>query len=122
MSKETLEKVGSTKVEPVNKEFNLEYFNLKKSSSSAEIEAALPEKHLFELSEVYSVIGGLMSKQANGEEGPLLNSGDWNIFYTEKFCVSVHWHADYGLWRVYTWPRDGGWRGDDRVFSPGLEN
>lgn len=123
MTKETvLEKVGSTKVEQVAQEFNLEYFDLKKYSSGPDIEKVLPENHLFSVSEVYSVIGNLIAKQAEGEEGPLKNDGNYNIFYTEKFCVSVYWYSEDGYWDVYTWLREHVWRDINRVFSPGLDS
>lgn len=42
-----------------------------------------------------------------------------NIFYTEKFVVSVYCYGTYGPWGVCTWPRDSyGWGAGPRVFSP----
>lgn len=112
------EKIGSAVAEPMKKEVEVKYFDLKKYSSGKEIEEALGENHLFDVAEVYSVIASLISKQSNGEEGPLKVSGDYNIFYTEKFCLSVRWLSEDGGWDVNCWGREGGWDGGFRVFSP----
>lgn len=122
-----LEKVGSVSVEPVVKDkIDVTYFDLKPREKGwyegKEIEAALPEKHLFSIAEVYGLIAALIAGQAEGEEGILKNTGDYNLFYTEKFCVSVSWYSVHGYCHVRSWSRGEDWDGGVRVFSPGLES
>lgn len=121
-TKETLKKVGEgIEVKPLTKEFKLNSFDLVESLTGAEIEEALGENHLFfDRGEVYTLIGNLISKQANGEEGVLLNNGNANLFYTEKFVVYVYWSSFDGRWDVGTWGRDDDWDAEDRVFSPAI--
>jgi len=121
MSEKILEKISSVKVESIAKEYPLQYFDLKKYSIGENIEKELPEKHLFDRAEVYVVIASLIAKQLDGEEGALKTS-DWNLFYTEKFVVSVRWRSEDGLWDVVVWDRGADWLGGRRVFSPGAEN
>lgn len=116
-----LAKGGSASAESAVKKVDLTYFDIKKYASGSDIEAALPEKHLFGTAEVYGVIGALIEAQAEGQEGPLKNTGDYNIFYTEKFCVSVRWYSERGGWDVRAWYRGRGWFDGGRVFSLGLE-
>lgn len=92
-------------------------FNLTKGADDKEIEGALPENHLFAEDEVYTIIGSLLSKQVNGEEGALLTNGYSNLFYTGACVVRVYW-LGYG-WRVHAWPRVAfRWGSGSRVFSP----
>lgn len=109
------------KTSPVEKgkEFSLASFNLIENASDEEIEAGLPEQHLFDESDACAVIAGMIAKQPKGEEGDLLNTGYANLFYTPSFVVSVHWGG--GRWRVDSWGRDGDdWSADGRVFSPAI--
>lgn len=117
-TKEVLKKVAEgLKVEPVAKEFTLNSFDLTERLSDEKIEAALGENHLFERGEVYALIGSLIAKQPEGEEGVLLNNGNVNLFYTSSFVVYVYWSD--ALWLVSTWRRGGSdWGAGDRVFSP----
>lgn len=111
------------KVSPITKEFTLNSFDLTKNSLDSEIEEALGENHLFDRGEVYSVIGSLIAKQPKGEEGVLLNNGNYNLFYTEAFVVRVCWGSSRDVWGVSVWRRVGfGWHPGDRVFSPATEN
>lgn len=112
------EKVGMAVAEPMKQEVKVKFFDLLKYSSGQEIEAALGENHLFDVAGVYSVIGALISKQSQGEEGALLTTGSYNLFYTEKFVLSVHWRSGDGGWCVFCWGRDWGWHDGTRVFSP----
>ena len=115
-----LEKKGSASAEQTAKNVKLDYFDLNKYSSGPDIEAVLPVEHLFGTAEVYGVIGALIEAQADGQEGPLKNDGNYNIFYSEKFCLSVYWWRGGSGWSVCTWLRAEGWSEDYRVFSPGL--
>lgn len=119
-TKEILKKVGEgLRVEPVVKEFNLNSFDLNKLASDETIEAALGKNHLFDKAEIYALIGSLISKQANGEEGTLLNNGYANLFYTPSCVVYVFWFSDAELWNVIAWIRDDyDWHAGYRVFSP----
>lgn len=98
--------------------FELSSFILLKNSSDKDIEAALPEKHIFSESEVCAVVAALIDKQPKGKEGTLLNNGYANLFYTSSFVVSVVWYSDSGRWSVISWDRDYSWGADGRVFSP----
>lgn len=117
-NKSVLNKVGEKiKVESISKEFLLNFFDLTESSTDKQIEEVLGDDHLFDKGEVYSLIGGLISKQPNGEEGALLNIGYSNLFYTSSCVVDVGW--DGSSWDVNAWHRRGGyWLSDGRVFSP----
>lgn len=97
--------------------FELSSFKLIRSAEDEEIEKELPEKHIFSESDVCAIIAELISKQPKGEEGELLNTGYWNLFYTESFVVDVSWRD--GEWYVSAWDRDSyGWSDGSRVFSP----
>lgn len=98
--------------------FELSSFTLLKNSSDKDIEAALPEKHIFSESEVCAVVAALIDKQPKGKEGALLNNGYANLFYTASFVVHVRWDSDDGHWHVSTWSRGYDWHADSRVFSP----
>lgn len=100
---------------------NIESYILAKNAYDKEIEATLPEKHIFSESEVCAIIADLIAKQPKGEEGALLSNGNWNIFYTEAFVVGVCWGAGSGVWGVYTWYRVGDWFAGERVFSPATD-
>ncbi len=65
MSSKILEKGGKTKGEVIAKSFKLDYFDLKESAYGKDIEAALPDKHLFGVAEVYSIIGGLIENASS---------------------------------------------------------
>ena len=100
-------------------QFSLASFKLLKYSTDKEIEAELPKNHLFSETEVCAVIASLLEKQPKGKDGVLINDGNWNLFYTPAFVVSVTWSADDSEWIVYCWHRGGhGWRDGSRVFSP----
>lgn len=44
--------------------------------------------------------------------------GNWNLFYTPSFVVSVRWRSRVGRWSVGAFGRYGHWGGgDSRVFS-----
>lgn len=119
--KEVLKKTGKTiKVSQTAAKFAVNSFDLLESANDAKIEEALGDNHLFDKGEVYILIGNLIAKQANGEEGTLLNTGRANLFYTSSFVVSVYWDGSY--WSVSTWDRsDDTWSADRRVFSPATE-
>lgn len=102
-----------------NISFELSSYKFIRYAYDKDIEAELPEKHIFTETEVCALIAELISRQLKSEEGVLLNDGWWNLFYTPNFVVSVYWYARGSGWRVSTWVRDGGaWDGGGRVFSP----
>lgn len=107
------------KAEAVKAEFRLRSFTLKEDANDAKIESALPEKHIFSESDAAAIVADLIEKQPNGEEGVLLNDGNWNLFYTPGCVVLVHWSSFRGGWSVSAWGRDeDGWRAGERIFSP----
>lgn len=104
---------------PAPTKFNLQTYKLTKYAQDSEIEAELPEKHIFSESEVCALIAEFVSKQPKGEAGTLDNDGNWNLFYTPEFVVSVYWYSGGSEWSVRAWRRgSGGWDGGSRVFSP----
>lgn len=114
----------SGKATPTNSgaEFKVSSSDLAEPANDEQIEAALPEKHIFSESDVCAIISTLIEKQPNGEEGVLLNNGYANIFYTQSRVVRVCRYADDGEWGVDAWNRGGtSWDGGDRVFSPATE-
>lgn len=104
-------------------EFKLQEYKLTAWATDEQIEAELPKDHLFDESEVCAIIADLIAKQEGGKEGTLDATGNWNLFYTPAFVVSVYWYAGRAEWNVLTWHRgDYEWDADDRVFSPATEN
>ena len=99
--------------------FTVNRAELTRDLTDEEIEAALPKEHLFSETDLCAIIAGLIAKQANGEEGALLNNGCANLFYTSSSVLRVRWRADSREWLVRTWRRDGlRWNAGLRVFSP----
>ena len=95
------------------------YGELAKDLNDTEIESALPARHLLDETQVSAVVAGLISKQANGEEGTLLNNGRVNLFYTSSCVVDVYWSAVDRDWYVSAWLRHGSrWDAGLRVFFP----
>lgn len=100
--------------------YKLDAADLGQDASDEAIESALSKDHIFAESPVCAIIAQLIAKQANGEEGTLLNNGYANLFYTSSFVVDVRWRSGDGKWGVYTWKRfDSEWDAGPRVFSPG---
>ena len=91
---------------------------LMRDLTDEKIEGTLPKDHLFDETEVCALIASLIAKQANGEEGVLLNTGYANLFYTSSYVVFVDWDSDGREWDVSTYERGDGWGAGDRVFSP----
>ena len=92
---------------------------LLKNSSDSEIIKALggEEKAETSLAEFYA----RLEAQGNGEEGPLLTNGNWNIFYIRDKDGVLH--AVFARWLGGGWYVDaddlgyGGWYEGRRVFS-----
>lgn len=115
VSKATAIKIGT--------EFKVTTFDLATSATDAQIEEALPAKHIFNEDEVCAVVADLINKQPGGEEGTLQNDGCANLFYTTDFVVRVLWDSWDGGWSVDAYGRVGsGWRVGVRVFSPATES
>lgn len=111
---------GDGKTEDLISEQTLRYHKLRQSSVDGPIipELGGAEKSETTLSEMFS----LMEKQKNGESGPLLNNGRWNIFYIRDQSgvlrtVSVDW--DDGGWFVDAYPVENPyeWYCGCQVFS-----
>ncbi len=96
--------------------FSLNSFNLKKDSTDEEIEKDLPKKHIFSETEVCAIIAELIENKSEGKDGPLLDNGYVNLFYTPSRVVSVIWVV--GVWGVFDWGRGSRWSQGRRVFSP----
>lgn len=111
--------VKNAKVSKVGTTLKVERAKLMRDLTDAEIESALPKEHLFGETEVSAVIAGLIAKQAQGEEGVLLNTGYTNLFYTSSCVVGVGWFAGGRGWDVVACERGGhGWHAGRQVFSP----
>ena len=105
--------------DPITKQ-TLRYAKLLKPLVDAPIIAELggEEKSETTATEIYA----LMAKQANGENGALLNNGWWNIFYVEDqngvlravcvFWSGVGWYVGAG-----SVVGPDGWHGGRQVFS-----
>lgn len=109
------------KAEPSPAELKLEVasYVLEKDATDEDIEKALPKEHLFSELEVCIAIASLIEKQPKGEDGALLNTGDWNLFYTASCVVDVSWDSSGRFWVVSAWGRGvNGWHAGERVFSP----
>ena len=109
-----------SKAKEVNlKKYKLTSFELKERGNDEEIEAELPQKHLFWESEACSVVADLISKQPKGEEGTLLNNDYANLFYTGSYVVRVYWDSGHREWGVDACDRhDYRWNAGLQVFSP----
>ena len=110
--------VANAKLVPTGTTYQLAVFELKVWDTDEQIEAVLPEHHLFNESALCAIVAEMVLNQRNGEPGDLEHTGRANLFYTACCIVSVHWSADYREWNVYTWKRVGGWHAGRRVFSP----
>lgn len=109
-------KIGS---EQISSSFKLRGFDLKESSTDAQIEKSLPKNHLFSESDICAIIIGMIEKQRTGGKGMLLNNGYANLFYLKGCVVSVGWDSGRRYWRVGAWLRgDDRWADGGRVFSP----
>ena len=91
----------------------LKSFDLTRNAYDREIKAELVAKHEVKLWH----IAKLIEAQPSGEDGPLLNNGYANLFYTASTVVSVVWVSDDRYWDVRVWDLDGRqWLGGSRVF------
>ncbi len=95
--------------------------DLIKNAYDKEIQAdpVMPANHMFESeSDFVAYLDQMLSKQPNGEEGHLLASGGWNIFYVAGRVVYVRWRADRLKWYVHAWRLDDDcWGAGRRVFG-----
>ncbi|RNJ51379.1 hypothetical protein D1O30_19045 [Methylocystis hirsuta] len=70
-----------------------------------QIEALLGERHLFTDHLIYVLIGALISKQPDGEQGPLSADSD-NLFYTPSSFVNAY--LDDTGWQIVKLRRELG--------------
>ncbi len=93
----------------------LKRFDLTKYAYDRDIKAELPQNYEVQLWQ----IAKLIEVQEGGKDGPLLNSGYWNIFYVGGLVVSVHWRGEHRKWYVHARRLDFNryWLDDYRVFS-----
>jgi len=95
---------------------------LPRGMTDAQIEAELPENHLWDEDDLCATVAHLIGLQPNGKEGKLLNNGYLNLFYTSSCVVDVLWNADVRTWSVNTWYRDDRrWGTGDQVFFPATD-
>jgi len=112
--------VAKARPSEVGATFKIESFELRQDLTDAEIEAALPKRHLFDETQVCAIIAGLIAKQPNGEEGPLINNGYASLFYMSSYVAHVRWRrAGSRRWSVHAWLCGGdGWNAGNQVFFP----
>lgn len=83
-----------------------------------QIEASLGERHLFADHLIYLLIGALIAKQPDGEQGTLTTDSD-NLFYTPSSVVNAY--LDDTGWQIIKLRRELGGLPrfpDARVFTP----
>lgn len=103
---------------PAGARFNLSVSMVVSDAADAKIEAALSPNHLFDETTVCAIVAAMVTKQEDGEDGDLENTGHANVFYTRSCVVYVFWHGTHRRWSVFTWERVGaGWGTGDRVFA-----
>ncbi len=104
--------------------FKVNIDDLQDDLADDEIEEGLPERHCFDESTLCAVIAELVSEQANGVSGDLLNNGLSNIFYIGSYRGDVYWNQVDKIWaaNIYTWKMErntsNGHDTGDRVLSP----
>jgi len=96
--------------------FKLNRVELAKDLTNSEIEAALPQDHFFDESQVCAIVDNLVSRP--GDE-----KNEYYLLYTASRVVSVDWYAGNRKWSVSTWTRDDDrWSAVSQVFSPTTDN
>lgn len=104
-------------------ETQVAYCDLLQTANDAEIQAELPENHVFDgVGSLLPYVAGLIDRQKDGKAGDLLNNGYANIFYvrvdSEVFGVNVRWRSDGSGWDCFAFRLDDGrWIAGYRVFS-----
>ncbi len=102
---------------------SLKQTKLTKAMLDSEILSELGDPKPFTPSEFAAIIRELISKQPQGEDGPLLTNGYANIFYVKLedervVAVCADWHFYYRLWSLNANDLDGRrWHGGHCVFS-----
>ncbi|MFT7644797.1 MAG: hypothetical protein ACI9BF_000455 [Candidatus Paceibacteria bacterium] len=99
--------------------------DLAQAANDAEIDAELPEGHVFDdVNDFLGRLGTLIDDQWGGKDGVLLNTGyRANILYVKgvngkTFAVRVYWNSGGRWWHCYALRLDDGrWNADSRVFS-----
>lgn len=101
----------------------IELFDLISNANDQEIMSELTTSHIFDEDVFWSHLAGMVERQWNGEEGPLLTNGYANIFYVrdqsaEVFRVGAERNADNRRWEVFAYPLNARqWREGVRAFS-----
>lgn len=105
-------------------EISVAYCDLEQAANDAEIQAELPENHIFDGVDVLlPYLAGLIASQPRGKAGDLLNDGCVNLFYvrigsSEVTVVHVRWHSDDFEWVCCVYRLCGSrWSAGYRAFS-----
>ncbi len=101
-------------IEGVGGAMSLTPFDLMHAAYDREIKNEMPQNHEVAL----WPIARMIEVQLGGTPGPLLNDGNWNIFYRAGLVVNVGWDANRQRWGMEAYRLDvTGWNVDSRVFS-----
>jgi len=99
------------------------FCDIEESANDAEIQAELPEDHIFDdVDSLLPFLAGLIDRQQGGTVGDLLNNWYANIFYVRVdsgvFIVRVFWNAGGQEWEVSASSLGGFRRGVGRRVFP----
>lgn len=104
-------------------ETQVAFCDLGQSANDAEIQAELPENHIFDDVDLFlPFLAGLIRRQQSGNVGDPLNNSCTNIFYVrvdnEVFAVHVLWLSSFSGWNCFVYRLVGNrWDAGCRVFS-----
>ena len=104
-------------------EIKIKYFDLVRLANDWKIMSELPPDHAFTEEELWPHLQGMLERQWDGKNGPLITNDYANIFYVrdqsgEVFSVHADWVADRRKWDVDAYRLgDDRWGKGSRVFS-----